>query len=185
VRDRVPRIAMWMCGASRRWGSMVAKYWTSWPSSAQVLDQPVEQRREVQRVPRRPLVVIPLRAGGRAVSADLAIAVAGQGDEHRRPVGRAVRRGVGLADRAPLADASARPLPARPGRARVGPSGDRLISPGHLLVSARLVNIRKAHVPNARNGTPGTGVAFTRRGSISLPRELSKFPRSFGRASSA
>ena len=34
---------------------------------AQVLDEAVEQRREVQRVPRRPLVVVRVRVGGRSV----------------------------------------------------------------------------------------------------------------------
>jgi hypothetical protein len=49
---------------------------------AQVLDQPVEQRREVQRVAGGPLVVVGVRAGGGAVRGDLAVAVAGQGEKH-------------------------------------------------------------------------------------------------------
>ena len=67
--------------------------------AAQVLDEPVEQRREVQRVPGRPLVVVGGRVGRGAVGADRAVAGAGEGEEHRRPERLAVRRGVGLADR--------------------------------------------------------------------------------------
>jgi hypothetical protein len=29
AREMAPRNAIWACGASRRWGSMAAKYWTS------------------------------------------------------------------------------------------------------------------------------------------------------------
>jgi hypothetical protein len=59
--------------------------------AAQVLDEPVEQRREVQRVTRGPLVVVAGRVGGGAVCGDFAVAVAGQGEEHRRPVPFPVR----------------------------------------------------------------------------------------------
>jgi hypothetical protein len=38
--------------------------------AAQVLDEPVEQGGEVQRVPRGPLVVVSLRVGGAAVCLD-------------------------------------------------------------------------------------------------------------------
>ncbi len=61
--------------------------------AAQVLDEPVEQGGEVQRVPGGPLVVIRLRIDRGAVVADLAVAVTGQGEEHGRPVALAVRRG--------------------------------------------------------------------------------------------
>ena len=54
--------------------------------AAQVLNEPVHQRGEVQRVPGRPPVVVGARIDGRAVAADLAVAVAGEGEEHRRPV---------------------------------------------------------------------------------------------------
>ena len=67
--------------------------------AAQVLDQPVEQRGEVQRVSGGALVVVGGRVGRDAVRRDLAVAVAGQGQEHRRTEGLAVRGGVGLADR--------------------------------------------------------------------------------------
>ena len=66
---------------------------------AQVLDEPVEQRREMQRVPRRPGVVVGAGVGGGAVVADPPVAGAGQGEEHRRPERLPVRRGVGLAHR--------------------------------------------------------------------------------------
>ncbi len=50
---------MCTCGARRRWGSMAAKYFSMVAEeAAQVLDEPVEQRGEVQRVPRGPLVVV-------------------------------------------------------------------------------------------------------------------------------
>ena len=71
--------------------------------AAQVLDEPVEQRGEVQRVPGRPRVVVGVRVGGCSVLADPAIGRAGQRHEQGRPEGLAVRRGVGLAD-GPVAD---------------------------------------------------------------------------------
>ena len=67
--------------------------------AAQVLDEPVEQRGEVQRVPGGAGVVVGVRVGGCSVLADPAVRRAGQRDEQRRPEGLAVRRGVGLADR--------------------------------------------------------------------------------------
>jgi hypothetical protein len=60
--------------------------------AAQVLDEPVEQRREMQRVARGPPVVVSVRVGRGAVGGDFAVAVAGQGEEHRRPVSFPVRR---------------------------------------------------------------------------------------------
>ena len=66
---------------------------------AQVLNEPVEQRGEVQRVPGGCRVVVGVRVGGCSVLADPAVGRAGQRDEQRRPEGLAVRRGVGLADR--------------------------------------------------------------------------------------
>ena len=85
---------------------------------AQVLDEPVEQRREVQRIARRPLVVVGVRVGRGAVALDPAVARAGQGEEHRRPERLAVRRGVGLADRArgDLAPGQVRGILPPPGR---------------------------------------------------------------------
>src|SRR5215471_18205328 len=53
----------------------------------------------MDRVPGRPGVVVGGRVGWGAVVMDLAVAVTSQGDEHRRPVALAVRRGVHLADR--------------------------------------------------------------------------------------
>ena len=68
--------------------------------AAQVLDEPVEQRGEGQRVPGGPVIVVGGRVGGCAVLADPAVGRAGQRDEQGRAEGLAVRRGVGLADRA-------------------------------------------------------------------------------------
>ena len=85
--------------------------------AAQVLDEPVEQRGEVQRIPRGPRVVVCGRVDGGAVAADFAVGRAGQGDEHRRPERLAVLCGVGLADRV-RAD-----LPAWAGRGRLGGGG--------------------------------------------------------------
>ena len=72
----------------------------------QVLDEPVEQRRKMQRIPRRPGVVVGARVGGGAILPDAPVAGAGQGEEHRRPERLAVRGGVGLPDR-PGADLAA------------------------------------------------------------------------------
>ena len=98
--------------------------------AAQVLDEPVEQRGEVQRVPRGALVVVAVRIGRGAVLADFAVGRAGEGEEHRRAEGLAVRGGVGLAHgvRADLPAgqvggvlaAPGRSLAARPGGAGVG-----------------------------------------------------------------
>src|SRR5262249_31728935 len=100
ARETVPRIAMCTCGARRFLGldggevlDVVAE------DAAQVLDEPVEQRSEVQRIPRGPLVVVAVWVDGCAVLADLAVARAGERDEHRRAEHLAVRRSVGLADR--------------------------------------------------------------------------------------
>src|ERR1019366_9633388 len=108
---------------------------------AQVLDQPVEQRGEVQRVPRRPLIVVSVRIDGSAVRADLAVAVARERDEHGRPERLPVRRGVGLPDR-PGRDRPAwqgRGILAAPGRAGAafGPAGQDIAAnarSGDLLV---------------------------------------------------
>src|ERR1019366_5894134 len=67
--------------------------------AAQVLNEPVEQGGEVDRIPRGPPVVIRPGVGRTAVLPDSAVAVAGQGEEHRRPVGLAVRRGEDPAGR--------------------------------------------------------------------------------------
>jgi hypothetical protein len=67
----------------------------------QVLDEPVEQRREVDRVLGGALVVAG-RVGRSAVGKDLAVAAAGEREEHRRPVGLPIR---GLVDPAGRADA--------------------------------------------------------------------------------
>ena len=86
--------------------------------AAQVLDEPVEQRGERQRIPRRPVVVVRGRVGRGAVVADPAVGRAGQGEEHGGPEGLAVRRGVGLAHRprADLAPGQVRGVLAAPGR---------------------------------------------------------------------
>ena len=104
--------------------------------AAQVLDEPVEQGREVDRVPGGPLVVVAGGVGGGAVRADFAVAVAGEGEEHRRPPGLAVRcgehRAGGAVGHRPLgqvggvlaaAGRPGAPLP-RCGIAGVGAAGD-------------------------------------------------------------
>ena len=80
-------------------------------TAAQVLDEPVERLRAVQRVQRRAPVVV-RRGVDRAAGPgdglalprgdDLAVGGQGEGDEHRRPVGRAVRGGEGAAHGAVL-----------------------------------------------------------------------------------
>ena len=79
--------------------------------AAQVLDEPVEQRREVQRVAGRPLCSRAVRVGGGAVARGPARS-SGQVSVTNRDSQEllAVRGGVGLADRA------GRDLPARQGR---------------------------------------------------------------------
>ena len=67
--------------------------------AAQVLDEPVEQRGEVQRVPRGRHIVIAVRVDRCAVAGDAPVGRAGEGEEQRRAERLAVRRGVGLADR--------------------------------------------------------------------------------------
>src|ERR1035438_4441514 len=92
--------------------------------AAQVLDEPVEQRREVQRVPYGTRVVVGVRAGRGAVRADAPVAGAGQGDEHGRAERLAVRACVGFADRpgSDLAPGQIRSVLASAGRA-VTPGG--------------------------------------------------------------
>jgi len=68
--------------------------------AAQILDEPVEQRGERQRVPRSLVIVVGTGVRGCSVLADPAVGRAGQRDEQGRPEGLAIRRGVGLADRA-------------------------------------------------------------------------------------
>jgi hypothetical protein len=90
---------------------------------AQVLDEPVEQRREVQSVAGSPPVVVGIRPGRNTVSGDLAVAVEGEGYEHGRAEGLAARRGVGLPDRgrADLPPGQVRGILAAPGRAVTPP----------------------------------------------------------------
>jgi hypothetical protein len=86
--------------------------------AAQVLDEPVEQRGEGQRVPGGLVVVIPGRIDGRALVVDPAVGRAGQRDEQGGTEGFAVRGGVGLAERAraDLAAREVRGVLAAPGR---------------------------------------------------------------------
>jgi len=63
-----------------------------------VLPEPVQQRREVDRVPRRPAVVVAPRVERRAVAVDPAVGVQGEGQERRRAVAAAEH----LTDRASL-----------------------------------------------------------------------------------
>src|SRR5262249_61617455 len=67
--------------------------------AAQVLDEPVDQRGEVQRVPRGRRVVVAVRIGRCPFCGDAPVGRAGEGEEQRRAEGLAVRGGVGLADR--------------------------------------------------------------------------------------
>ena len=64
--------------------------------TAQVLNKPVEQRGERQRVPRRLVIGIPGRVDGHAAVVDPTVRRAGQRDEQRGAERRAVRRGVRL-----------------------------------------------------------------------------------------
>jgi hypothetical protein len=64
--------------------------------AAQILNEPVEQRGEVQRVAGGLPVVVGVWIGGGAVVKHLAVAVQGEREEHRRPVGLAVWCGVDL-----------------------------------------------------------------------------------------
>jgi hypothetical protein len=68
--------------------------------AADVLNQPVSQRSEVQRVTGGGGVVVAARIDGRAVVADLAVAGAGQGEGlPRSPIGTQYRRSRTLAAR--------------------------------------------------------------------------------------
>src|SRR5258707_3277731 len=74
----------------------------------------------MDRVSRGPLVVVAARVGGGAIVADAAVAVAGQGEEHGRPVAGAVGCGVDLAggpaaDRPPGQVGGVLPVPGGPG----------------------------------------------------------------------
>jgi hypothetical protein len=142
----------------------------------QILDEPVEQRGEVQRVAGRPLVVVDVRAGGGAVGGNPAVAVTRQRDEHRRPECLAVSRGVRPADR-PGRDCPARQVGgvlATPGRAvtAFGPSGQDIAPdarPGDLLVqiSAQLVQVARVIPGRFRLVAPLLGL-----GAVLDPHEL-------------
>src|SRR5262249_13512224 len=85
---------------------------------------------------------------------------------------------------APQAAASARALAltARPDARR--PS--TCLLPGdwqHSLNRAPLSHREPREACSAHDGRPGPGVAVTRRASISLPPDLSRLPRPFGRVS--
>jgi hypothetical protein len=111
--------------------------------AAKVLDKPVKERGEVDRVACGPLVVIASGVGRRAVGVDPAVGVAGQGDEHRRLPRRAIRPGVGHAD--------------RPARARFGRQvGCVLPSPGGPVPPGRAVGQHVAAYP----GVGHLGVEF-------------------------
>jgi hypothetical protein len=86
--------------------------------AAQVLDEPVEQRGEGQRVPGGLVVVVLPWVDRHALMVDPAVGRAGQRDEQGRPEGGAVRGGVGLAQgaRGDLAPGQVRRVLAAPGR---------------------------------------------------------------------
>ena len=139
--------------------------------AAQVLDEPVEQRGEGQRVPGRPVIVVGGRVGGCAVLADPAVGRAGQGDEQGGAEGLAVRRGVGLAHRAraDLAAGQVRGVLAAPGRAVPPRRAVRGDLPAHARLGDLLVQLGDELVqvggvlPGARR--PGRGAAGLRRAS--------------------
>ncbi len=70
--------------------------------AAQVLKEPVDQLREVQRVPRGAPVVVRVRVDGDAVGVHPPVAVTGQGEEQRGLPHDAVRCGERPPDGAPL-----------------------------------------------------------------------------------
>ena len=102
--------------------------------AAQVLDEPVEQRGEVQRIAGGPGVVVGAGIGWCPVAGHPAVGRAGQRDEQRRAEDLAVRGGVGLADRAvaDLAAGKRRGIVPPPGRAVTArPGGEhRTAHPG-------------------------------------------------------
>lgn len=123
--------------------------------AAQVLDEPVEQRSEVQRVPGGPRVVVGTGVDWRPVAGHPAVGRAGQRDEQGRAEDLAVRSSVGLADRA-VADLTAgkrRDIVPPPGgavTARLGVEhraahpgvGDLLVQLADLLVQVGCVHAR-------------------------------------------
>jgi hypothetical protein len=126
--------------------------------AAHVLDEPVHQRGEVHRIPRRPPVVIAAGVDGCAVVADLAIAVTGQGQEHRGAVGLAVLGGEHLAE-GPVLDLvlrKVRGILAAPGGANTAslglspgrPGGDRATNtrPGDLGIELANQRVIVGHV---------------------------------------
>ena len=85
VRDRAPQRGVQMrCGAFLRFHRREVLHLPA-QDAPQVLHQAVHQRGEVDRIPRGAPVVVGVRVHGCAV-ADRAVAVAGEGQKHRRPV---------------------------------------------------------------------------------------------------
>ncbi len=114
-------------------------------AAAQVLPEPVDQLREVQRVQRGPPVVIASRAD-RGTVADRAVGRQGQGEEHRRPVLPAVGGGEhpadgAVLDRHPRQVGSVIPAPGRP-----HPPIHRLCHDRHRSPDHRSVVVRRASV---------------------------------------
>jgi hypothetical protein len=78
----VPSMAKWACGREPPLGFDAAEVLEVGAScAADVLPEPVEQRKEVDRVPRRMAVVIRSRVDTGAVRADAAVAVEGERQE--------------------------------------------------------------------------------------------------------
>jgi hypothetical protein len=73
-------------------------------AAAQVLPEPVDDLREVQRVHRGPVVIVRVRVGRCPVRTHFAVRGKCEGEEHARPVGLPVRAGEGRADGADLTD---------------------------------------------------------------------------------
>ncbi|HET6953407.1 MAG TPA: hypothetical protein VFI47_23715, partial [Acidimicrobiales bacterium] len=69
-------------------------------AAAQVLPEPVHQLGEVQRIQRGAPVVVGPGVDRHTLAGDPAVAGEGEGDEHRGPVGLAIRRGEHPPDRA-------------------------------------------------------------------------------------
>jgi hypothetical protein len=112
---------------------------------AQVLHEPIEESREVERVPNRLGVVVGSRVNRGAIGLDPAVRRTGQGDEQRRPERLAVRGGVGLADR-PGIDSTP-----RQGRGILAAAGRAVTAfgPGGQDVAASRPSTRPAARPHA------------------------------------
>jgi hypothetical protein len=95
-------------------------------AATQVLPEPIHQLGEMQRIKRRPPVVVAVRVHGHALRVDSPVGRQREGEEHRRPVGLAIRCGEHAADRAVL-------------HRQPGQLGGVLAAPGRAHPASRLV----------------------------------------------